>query len=120
MRCSGPTCTCSSGCHCCRLPRTGFERAIFSAIPVAVYGAILLVAAISYFVLQQTIFAADGVDSTLREAVGADLKGKISPLIYVVGIATAFVQPFVAVGIYTLVALIWLIPDSRIESRFRA
>ena len=91
----------------------------FSAIPVAAYGVVLLVAALSYFILQQTIFVADGAGSTLRDAVGADLKGKISPLIYVVGISVAFVQPLFAVGIYTLVAVIWLIPDRRIESHFR-
>jgi uncharacterized membrane protein len=92
----------------------------FSPIPAAAYGVVLLVASISYFILQQTIFLADGPNSTLRDAVGADFKGKLSPLIYVVGIAVAFVQPLFAVGIYALVAVFWLIPDRRIESRFKA
>ncbi len=89
----------------------------FAAVPAALYGCVLLVAAIAYYILQTTIIRAEGPKSKLREAVGFDVKGKISPLIYVVGIAVAFVQPFVAIGIYSLVALMWLVPDRRIESR---
>jgi uncharacterized membrane protein len=64
-----------------------------------------------------TIMVADGLGSKLREAIGSDLKGKISPLVYVLGTAVAFVQPMIAIGIYSIVALMWLVPDRRIESR---
>ena len=87
----------------------------FAAAPTALYGAILLLAAIAYWVLQQTIIAAQGSDSVLKSAVGRDLKGKISPLLYIVAIPLAFVSQWIAGGIYVLVALIWLVPDRRIE-----
>ena len=87
----------------------------FSRAPVAVYGVVLLMAAIAYWLLQQTIIASQGPASLLRAAVGKDWKGKISPVLYVVAIIAAFLSPPAAGAIYVLVALIWLIPDRRIE-----
>ena len=87
----------------------------FSAAPTALYGVVLLMAAIAYWILQQMIIAAQGSGSLLKTAVGRDLKGKISPLLYVIAIAAAFFEQWVAGGIYVLVALMWLVPDRRIE-----
>ena len=82
--------------------------------PLVVYGVNLLAAAIAYYVLQRAIFRTPGGDR-LRQAVGRDLKGKISPLIYVAGILLAFAQPYLAVACYVAVAVIWLVPDRRVE-----
>ena len=71
--------------------------------------------AIAYVLLQTAIVRVNGADSSLAQALGADLKGKISPLIYIAGIALAFVNPWFSIALYVLVALIWLIPDRRIE-----
>lgn len=87
----------------------------FAAWPSAVYGLVLLMAAIAYFLLQQCILATEGPDGRLRRALGRDWKGKASPLIYVLGIALAFVAPLLAQLAYVAVALMWLIPDRRIE-----
>jgi uncharacterized membrane protein len=87
----------------------------FAAVPTALYGVILLMAAMAYWVLQRTIIIAQGRDSLLRAAVGQDLKGKLSPVLYLVAIPLAFFQQWFADGIYVLVALIWLVPDRRIE-----
>jgi uncharacterized membrane protein len=84
-------------------------------IPTAAYGVVLLMAAIAYYVLQQTIIASQGRDSLLKSAIGRDWKGKLSPVLYLAAIPLAFVSPWIASGIYTFVALIWLIPDRRIE-----
>jgi uncharacterized membrane protein len=84
-------------------------------VPTAVYGVVLLMAAIAYFILQRSIIRSQGEKSLLAEAVGRDLKGKASPILYAIAIAMAFVQPWVAYGIYVLVALMWFIPDRRIE-----
>ena len=84
--------------------------------PTAVYGADLLLAAIAYFILQTAIIAEEGPDSGLRAALGRDLKGKVSPLLYLAAIPLAFVSPWIAVGLYVFVALLWLVPDRRIES----
>ena len=89
----------------------------FGSLPAAVYGVVLLLSAIAYTILQQTIILADGPESTLREAIGADIKGKLSMATYIFGIATAFVSPWISVGTYVLVSLVWLIPDQRIESK---
>ncbi|HTX23617.1 MAG TPA: TMEM175 family protein [Steroidobacteraceae bacterium] len=86
-----------------------------AAAPAAVYGVVLLMAAIAYWILQQRIIAAQGPDSLLREAVRHDWKGKGSPLLYAVAITTALRWPTVAIVIYTVVAIIWLVPDRRIE-----
>jgi uncharacterized membrane protein len=88
----------------------------FAVVPTALYGAVLLMAAIAYYVLQQVIIRAQGPDSILKRAIGRDLKGKLSPLLYVVAIA---ITPFSTSGseaIFVAVALSWLIPDRRIEN----
>ena len=87
------------------------------SLPAAIYGAVLLMAAIAYTILQWLIVAAQGPGSKLAEALGNDTKGKISPVLYVSAIPLAFVHEWIAIGIYVLVALIWLVPDRRIESK---
>jgi uncharacterized membrane protein len=87
----------------------------FAAVPTALYGLVLLCAAIAYWVLQQTLIASQGVNSLLRKAVGGDWKGKLSPVLYVLGITSTFWSPRLAQAIYVLVAALWLIPDRRIE-----
>jgi uncharacterized membrane protein len=87
----------------------------FESLPSAVYGFVLLMAAISYFLLQQSIIAADGSGSMLKRAIGSDWKGKISPLFYITAMVTAFWVHWLAQAIYVVVALIWLVPDRRIE-----
>jgi uncharacterized membrane protein len=87
----------------------------FSQVPAAFYGGVLLMAAIAYWLLQQLIIASQGRDSVLRKAVGRDWKGKLSPLLYVVAIPLAFWSQWLAIAIYVLVALLWLVPDRRIE-----
>ena len=89
----------------------------FASLPTALYGAVLLCAAIAYYILQTTIIRAQGPHSTLAKAVGNDLKGKISPVLYAVAIPLAFVNERIADVLYVLVALIWLVPDRRIERR---
>ena len=84
--------------------------------PLVVYGVNLLGAAIAYYVLQFAIFRAEGPDGLLREAVGRDVKGKVSPFIYLVGILTAYLVGWPALFFYALVAAIWLVPDRRLES----
>ena len=86
-----------------------------AAAPSALYGLVLLMAAIAYWILQQQIIAAQGPESILKKAVGADWKGKLSPVTYLVGIAAAFIWPRLAQALYLLVALLWLVPDRRIE-----
>jgi uncharacterized membrane protein len=88
----------------------------FAATPTAVYGAVLLMAAIAYWILQQIIIASQGPGSLLKKAVGGDWKGKLSPFIYAVAIAVAFWSQWISQGLYVLVALIWLVPDRRIEN----
>jgi uncharacterized membrane protein len=87
----------------------------FGSLPMALYGVILLMAAISYFFLQYFIICADGETSLLKVAVGGDLKGKLSPFIYIAAVIFAFIAPWVSGLLYVLVALMWLIPDPRIE-----
>ena len=84
-------------------------------IPTAIYGFVLLMAAIAYYILQRTIIAKEGRDSLLASAVGGDWKGKLSPVLYLVAIPLAFVNSWIASGLYVFVALLWLIPDPRIE-----
>jgi uncharacterized membrane protein len=83
--------------------------------PTAVYGAVLLLAAIAYYILQRTIVAQQGPKSALAAAIGKDWKGKMSPVIYLLAVPVAFVSPWIACGLYLFVALVWLIPDRRIE-----
>ena len=87
----------------------------FAALPAAAYGVVLLMAAIAYWILQQRIIASQGEESVLRRATGNDWKGKLSPVLYVVAIALAFLSPWVSVAIYVFVALMWVVPDRRIE-----
>jgi uncharacterized membrane protein len=88
----------------------------FATIPVAVYGFDLLMAALAYYVLERTLIAAQGKDSRLKMAVGAEIKGWVSVVIYVAGIVAALLwTPWVSLGRYGLVALMWLVPDPRIE-----
>jgi uncharacterized membrane protein len=84
-------------------------------LPSALYGGVLLAAAIAYWILQQTIIAAQGPASTLQAAIGSDWKGKLSPLIYLGAIASTFVVSWVAQVLYVGAALVWLVPDRRIE-----
>ena len=87
----------------------------FAPAPMVLYGFVLLMAAVAYFVLQKTIIASQGLDSLLAKAVGRDLKGKLSPLLYGTAIVVAFFNPWIAGSIYVFVALMWLVPDRRIE-----
>jgi uncharacterized membrane protein len=87
----------------------------FAALPVAVYGGVLLAAAIAYFILTRVLIAHHGPDSTLAAAVGRDRKGQLSVLLYAVAIPLAFLAPWAACGLYVVVAVIWFIPDRRIE-----
>jgi uncharacterized membrane protein len=84
-------------------------------VPTILYGAILLLSAISYYVLQSVIVAAEGPGSRLATALGRDRKGKVSLVVYAVAIGLAFLSPWLAVALYTLVALMWLVPDRRLE-----
>jgi uncharacterized membrane protein len=84
--------------------------------PVVVYGVNLLLAALAYYLLEQRIMRAEGDSSLLREALGRDLKGKVSPVIYVTGIALAFVEPWLGLVPFVVVALIWMVPDRRLEA----
>jgi uncharacterized membrane protein len=87
----------------------------FSALPSALYGAVMLMAALAYYLLQTLIIRAQGGgESQLAQAIGADLKGKISPVLYAAAIGLAFVRPWIAGAIYVGVALLWLIPDRRL------
>jgi len=92
----------------------------FSPLPTAIYGVVLLCAGIAYYVLQTTIVRAQGPHSMLAAAIGRDWKGKLSPLLYAAAIPLAFVHQLIADAIYVTVALIWLVPDRRIESRVGA
>jgi uncharacterized membrane protein len=87
----------------------------FASMPSALYGVVLLLAAVAYWALQQTIIAAEGPTSLLKSAVGGDWKGKLSPLVYVAAIVSTFWVHWVAQALYVLIALVWLIPDRRIE-----
>ena len=87
----------------------------FASAPSAFYGVILLMASIAYFILQRQIIASQGSDSVLRKAVGTDWKGKISPAIYLVAIPLSFWSHWFSQSLYVLVAMIWLVPDRRIE-----
>ena len=87
----------------------------FTPMPTAVYGAVLLMAALAYFILQHAIIAQQGAQSLLATALGSDWKGKLSPVLYLAAIPLAFVGPWISAALFVLVALLWLIPDRRIE-----
>jgi uncharacterized membrane protein len=91
----------------------------FAAAPSALYGAVLLMAAIAYWILQQLIIVSQGPDSFLKKAIRNDWKGKLSPLLYLVAIPMAFWSQWISQGIYVFVAFIWLVPDRRIENAFK-
>ncbi len=92
----------------------------FPPIPTAVYGLVLLAAAIAYYVLQTVLLRVDGDQSLLRTAIGTDLKGKLSPLLYCLGIGLSFVNQWAGLAVYVVVALMWLVPDRRVERTLAA
>lgn len=92
----------------------------FAAVPAALYGGVLLAAAISYWMLQQAIIASQGRDSALKAAIGKDWKGRLSPLLYVLGILVTPRSSWLAQALYTVVAVLWMVPDPRIERGLRA
>jgi uncharacterized membrane protein len=87
-----------------------------ASVPAAVYGLVMLMAALAYYILQKTIIRAQGAESVLQKALGRDLKGKISPALYTAAIVLAFVSPYWSYTLYVGVALMWLVPDRRIEN----
>lgn len=87
----------------------------FAALPTAIYGAVLLMAAVAYWILQRALIKRDGNASLLAVAIGTDRKGTVSPILYALAIPLAFVSTWIAGALYVAVALIWLVPDSRIE-----
>jgi len=87
----------------------------FPPVPTAAYGIVLLAAALAYYILQATLLRACGPDSLLATAVGRDAKGKLSPLLYCLGIGLSFANRWLGIAVYVLVALIWLVPDRRVE-----
>ncbi len=92
----------------------------FTAVPTALYGVVLLMAAIAYLVLQLAIIRAQGADSILKKAIGRDWKGKLSTMLYIVAIIATLRFPWIAQAVFLIAALIWLIPDRRIERRLAA
>lgn len=86
-----------------------------SATPTAAYGCVMLMAAIAYWILQRSIIRQQGAQSLLAAAIGSDWKGKLSPLLYAAAVPLSFIDPWIAIALYVLVALIWLVPDRRIE-----
>ena len=87
----------------------------FARVPAALYGLVLLMASMAYWILQQQIIASQGEHSLLQQAIGRDWKGKLSPVLYATGILSAFLSQWLAVAVYIGVALLWLVPDRRIE-----
>jgi uncharacterized membrane protein len=90
----------------------------FAALPTALYGVVLMMAGIAYYILSQTIIRYQGAGSRLKAAVGSDIKGKVSVVLYMLAIPLAFVHQLISDAIYASVALWWLVPDRRIEERF--
>jgi|SRR5580698_4667051 uncharacterized membrane protein len=87
-----------------------------ATVPAAVYGAVLLMCAIAFYIMERVIVRSQGASSPLEKAVGRDLKGKLSPFLYLSGVVLAFVAPAISYGLYALVALMWLVPDRRVEN----
>jgi uncharacterized membrane protein len=87
--------------------------------PMAAYGFVLLMAALAYYILQRAILAREGRDSILAKALGRDWKGKLSPVLYLAAMPLAYVNPWISAGLYAVAALIWFIPDRRIERALR-
>lgn len=92
----------------------------FATTPVAIYGVVLACAAIAYVILQLVIVRHEGTDSALARALGRDRKGKASTVLYAAAIGLAFVNRWIAIAIYVVVALMWLVPDRRLERRYGA
>ena len=92
----------------------------FSALPTALYGGVMLITTMAYYLLQTAILRGDGARSLLAQALGCDWKGKLSPVLYLIAIPTAFTAEWIADVLYVLVALIWLVPDRRIERALAA
>lgn len=92
----------------------------FSGLPTFVYGVVLLMASLAYSVLQTLIISSQGPDSILKKAMGRDLKGKISPMIYISALISALHWPEMALTLYCVVAFMWIVPDSRIEKMYRS
>ena len=92
----------------------------FAATPMAMYGVVLLMAGLAYWILQFCIIRVHGNESVLARALGKDFKGKISPVLYVAAIPLAYISPWIAGGLFVLVALLWLVPDRRIEQAIAA
>jgi uncharacterized membrane protein len=92
------------------------DEAHFAAAPTALYGVVLAMASIAYFLLERTIIVYNGPNSRLARAVGSDVKAKLSLLVYVAAIPMAFVSPWIAIALYVVSAAMWLVPDRRIES----
>ena len=90
----------------------------FAPIPTPLYGVVLMLAGVAYFILEQVIIRSQGPDSRLKAAVGNDFKGKVSVVLYLAAIPLAFVHQILSDAIYVSVALMWLIPDRRIEDLF--
>ena len=88
-------------------------------LPTALYGVSLLMPAIAYYLLQKAIVRKQGAHSVLAHALGSDVKGKISPILYIAGIVLAFIEPWLSIALYILVAVMWLVPDRRIEKSLR-
>jgi uncharacterized membrane protein len=88
----------------------------FARTPTAVYGVVLLLAALSYYLLQTVVVREHGPDSVIAHAIGRDMKGKLSPVIYAAGIGLTFVSRWLGLACYVIVALIWLVPDRRLEA----
>jgi uncharacterized membrane protein len=90
-----------------------------AAWPAASYGAVLMMAGVAYFILTRTLIVFHGDDSQIARAVGSDFKGKISVLFYILAIGLAFIQPWFSLGLYAFVALLWIVPDRRIENALK-
>lgn len=91
----------------------------FAAIPMALYGIVLLMAALAYYILQSLILKTHGPGSILARAIGKDIKGKLSPVLYLIAIGSTFFTQWVSGCLYIVVALMWLVPDKRIEVIFK-
>jgi uncharacterized membrane protein len=87
----------------------------FTSLPTVLYGAVMLMAGVAYYILQKIIVAQAGPESRLAAAIGKDVKGKISVVLYACAIAIAFFQPWISCAIFVLVAIMWLVPDKRVE-----
>jgi uncharacterized membrane protein len=96
------------------------SEAHFAKAPAALYGVTLLLPAIAYFILSRLLIKTRALDAKIAQAIGSDLKGKISLVLYVCGIALSFALPYAAMALYALVALMWLAPDRRIEREIEA